>query len=347
MGYPLIILGAGASFDCLNKTQFTEPDYFRNELDKYRPPLANDLFDTKRFSEIMDGYEPYISEISSYCLNKLISKKQTLEEILTDYRYNKIMQNPDIDKQIIAFRYYLSDLFVKISDNYFRTINNYNTLIQCIKLTGRKAFIVNFNYDLIFERTLFGTFPKNIDDYISGDIKVCKIHGACDWFYGRKINASQKKSSYDYALVGAQNILENETKKYDINIQKVDLAKNANFVYDGSFSGTMQIPAIALPLKGKQSFICPDDQIKILETTLNIVDRIIIIGWSAGDMYLVDKLRNSLGERNVPVALVCGKKSKDVIWNNLGSLAKNINMNNEEGFQSFLATNQCEEFLNA
>lgn len=342
MAYPLIILGAGASFDSQSNTDFSD----RHILDHWHPPLTNNIFDTRRFYEILNKYEPYVSHLAAYVSSKLKGGKLSFEDILTDLRINKTSSNPDLIQQLVALRFYIVDLFMAVSTNYFRSVNNYQTLIQIINGTGRKACIVNFNYDLLFEKAFFTKLPTQVEEYTKQDIKVIKLHGACNWYFWRKINGLDPKSSYDFALLGAQYVLDSESTKYPIVIKNVKTSKNLPSEGSDPLTKFTYLPAVALPLHSKLDYVCPEEHVAAMKSAIDGVDRIVIIGWKAGDPYLVQLLKDLLKDKEIPIAVVCGKNSKDIIVRNLGDLAKNVQVINQDGFSSFLNSDKCEEFLN-
>lgn len=344
MGYPLIILGAGASFDCQDNSTFGDAHI----LNDWHPPLTNSIFDTKRFYDILKRYQPQVTNLASYINNRLKGGKLTFEEILTDLRKNKTNSNSDLIQQLVALRFYLADLFYAISDKYYRMVNNYQTLIQLINGSGRQACIVNFNYDLLFEKAFFQSMPKSVNNYIKDEIKIIKLHGACNWFYDRKINGWEPKSSYEFAMVGAQYILGNEEAIYPIIIKDVENSHDLPSVNNNDpTTKNTYLPAIALPLESKVSYVCPDDHVDALKQCIAKADRIVMIGWKAGDPYLVDLLNSELKENALPIAIACGANSKDTILEKLGtSLNKQVKIIDEGGFSSFLNSDRCEEFLN-
>lgn len=345
MAYPLIILGAGASFDYIEQNKY--PERFHDLFNKFKPPLSNNIFDAVKFIDFIDRYSPYTTEIGSYINNRIAGGKITLEQCLTDIRYNKISKNPEISKQIVSLLFYLADLFSAVSREYFVSHNNYTDLLFRIKANGGKACFVNFNYDLLLEKNLkFGLEPTDtINDYVSGQIKVIKIHGACNWFYGRPVIGHSKRASYNYALSDAQVILDRSNQEYNIVIN------NPTNCRDLSYEGTepeikVFHPAIAIPIQSKV-YVCPESHIQILKDKLKQVDRVIIIGWKAADPFLVELLKEELSNRQIPIALVTGTKSKDGVLSNLGeSLAKNVKLINQTGFTDFMQSEESEGFLN-
>lgn len=341
MAYPLIILGAGASFDSQSNIDFSD----KHVLDQWHPPLTNNIFETRRFYEILNKYEPQVSNLAAYISSKLKAGKLSFEDILTDLRTNKTSANPDLIQQLVALRFYIADLFMAVSKNYFRTVNNYQTLIQIINGTGRKACIVTFNYDLLFEKAFFTKLPEQVEEYISQDIKIIKLHGTCNWYFWRKINGWEQKSSYDFALLGAQYVLDSESTKYPIVIKNVETSKNLPSEGNDPTTKFTYLPAVALPLHSKLDYVCPDEHVNAMKSAIDGIDRIVIIGWKAGDPYLIQLLNEQLKDKVVPIAIVCGNNSKDTILKNLGGIAKNVKVIDQYGFSSFLNSDKCEEFL--
>lgn len=342
MSYPLIILGAGASFDSQPNTDFHDS----GTLDDWHPPLTDNLFDTKRFYEILKKYEPQVSNLATYVINKLKGRKLSFEDILADLRSNKTSVNPDIIQQLVALRFYLADLFVAVSKNYYRTVNNYQTLIQIINGAGRKACIVTFNYDLLLEQAFFTKPPTDVSEYINHDIKIIKLHGACNWYFRRRINGWEPKTSYEFALLGAGYILEGSDAKYPIVIKNIESSKNLASENGGDpMTKFTYLPALALPLHSK-NYVCPEEHVDVLKSAVDGIDRVIIIGWKAGDTFLTQLLIDRLKDKKIPMAIVCGKKSKEILLDNLGVLVENIKLINQDGFSSFLNNGECENFLN-
>ena len=56
----------------------------------------------------------------------------------------------------------------------------------------------------------------------------------------------------------------------------------------------LKFPALALPLNEKDDYICPLNHVQTLERALPSIDRVLIIGWSAGDPMLLEILKNNL-----------------------------------------------------
>jgi len=308
MSFPLIIVGAGASYDFMDKSKFPESKVFQNKLDQYQPPLTNSLFNTENFLDIIDEYQPHISALASYINNKIAGGKYSFEDCLTDIKNNKIKSNPDLYNQLVSLKFYLAELMFQVSENYFKSVNNYVDLIQQIKNNGGNACFVSYNYDLLLEKSLNFDKLENTNRYIGNPIDLIKIHGSCNWFYRRRVNSwGESKSCYDLALAAAQNIVENEDYGKEIVILNSKKCKNMYSEEYDPMSCITYLPALALPINNKDNYVCPESHIDSLKNRIDFADRIIIIGWRAADSFLIDLLNDKIKNKLIPIAIVCGK----------------------------------------
>lgn len=357
MPYPLIILGAGASFDSLeDHSQFGAREA---ELDNWKPPLTNEIFDRARFSLILDkNPEAKYLDGETYRIKKDFS----LEDLMNDILNNEAPSYPVWYRRIMSFRFYLQELFSEATKKYFDKRNNYNRLLSEIRRNaGNRACFVNFNYDLLLERNIFDVENMtDVDDYMSGNIKVLKIHGACNWF--RSIGRGYKtdrdfKNGKDYSIENAQTIFQSENGNgiIDINLSRPtikNIPSNWEFYepvpHGSGFSDDEVkyfVPDIALPIHKKRDFVCPVPHIEIFKKEFQKTDRVIIIGWKATDESLLNILKEYLGNR--PVIVVSHNSSNEIAEriSNLksahGFRAAPIN----QGFSEFLKSGKCAEVL--
>jgi hypothetical protein len=320
MIYPLIILGAGASHDSIdNHNRFSNER--RRDLDKNKPPITDKIFDRTKFDHILKDYQE-AKELSGETHHR-INKNYSLEDLMTDILNNRAEKNPIWYSRLMSFRLYLQRLFHKISEVYFDESNNYYSLLSEIGLySENRACFVNFNYDLLLERNIKNIgMTENIDDYIGGNIKVIKIHGACNWF--RSFERGYKtdgdfKGGRDYLMFNAQRIIKKENNLERINSRLFDFIikndfSNWDFYENDSYNSDevlYYIPNIALPMNGKDSFVCPDKHIQELKNRLKEINRIIIIGWKGADEFLLNTLKEELRGKNIPVFIVSPNADK-------------------------------------
>jgi hypothetical protein len=285
--HPLIILGAGASHDYI-------PDSDRTRDARYKPPLADGLCDPRIFTEIV-GREKY-PHAQALIADLRASTQQgvNLETHLGIIRDRaEAIHDENRKRQLVDFEFYLQDLFQKISDNYGQQPTNNlavltNYLRDFTKNESQAVGIATFNYDLLAEQCL-GIEVANdpldsLRPYISGLIKLIKLHGSCDWMYifGKNIAGP----SYDTWLADP----------FSQPLPGADWAiirTRSSSIRHGDDNVSLR-PAVAIPLPDKHGYVCPPSHIKELAGLLNQTNAILIIGWSAGDEHLIKTMEEQI-----------------------------------------------------
>jgi len=353
--YPLIILGAGASYDSLeDHNQFSAAK--QAELKNWKPPLTNDLFDRARFDHILDKYPEarYVDGEASY----RIKPDHSLEDLLTDILKNKAPSHPEWYQRLMSFRLYLQELFAEITSKYFDKRNNYYRLISEIEThTAGRACFVNFNYDLLLERNISNIgSTTDVDEYMNGSIKVLKIHGAYNWF--RVIGRGHKtdgdfKSGKAQLIYLAKNIFQAEDgdSKIEVQLPRPTIRNEGPDweLYEDAHGGfpdevKYYIPDIALPIHKKRDFVCPKEHVERFKKHFQSIDRVIIIGWKAADEFLLSILKECLGNR--PIIVVSHNSSDEIakrLKDEYGFRAVPI----QQGFSDFLKSGNCAKVLSA
>jgi hypothetical protein len=307
MAYPLIILGAGASYDSIDIQQYAGTNK-KGELERFRPPLTYKLFDHSRelFQNILDKYSR-VNALAGGVLARLADKQKTFEEVLQgfydEHKVGAENRQERVLKELISLNYYLADLFINISDNFHMGDNNYIRLINEMHNRLMKAYVINFNYDLIFE-TSANKDLSNLNSYITGDIKILKVHGACNWVYAPvTIRANTYKHAESYFADNADQFFgffKNE------NIS-VDRPQNYLRNVTGGFGEPITnayMPALAIPLNKKSQTVCPKTHIDEFEKNIDIFDRIIIIGWRGSDEFIINELNEKLGDKKLTTFVI-------------------------------------------
>ena len=356
MSYPLIILGAGASFDSLeNHTQF---GIRKKELDQWKPPLTNQIFDPARFSHILDR-NPEAKYFDGEATR--INDSYSLEDLMTDILDKRAFSDPRWYQRLMSFRLYLHELFTEISKKYFDRRSNYYRLLSDLELyTGNRAFFVNFNYDLLLEKNIFENLEDmtNVDEYIEGSLKVLKIHGACNWFRfaGNGYSAdSNFQTGKKFLINNAKKIFEFENTNGNVdtqfpkptikNISSPDweLYEQVNNGFDDN-EVKYYVPDLALPVHKKRDHVCPDSHIESLKRQFQFIDRIIIIGWKAADEFLLNFLKDLVGNR--PVFIVSPDSADEIAER----LTKKYNFKTipiNRSFTEFMKLGDCAKILSA
>jgi len=354
MSYPLIILGAGASMDYLKADDHIE--HRDGNFSKYRSPLMNQIFDDARFYEILSRH-PEIDSFVSDAMNAMSRPNANFEDYLTNLRDNIAPDNEKVYSQLLSLIFYLADLFSEISEKFYYRRNNYKNILHKIDnyFNGQACF-VNFNYDLLLERSLnehtSGTFNySSLENYISSNIKIIKIHGACNWRYNpqtvqtKQINAKQFFSTFSKKLILETN--NDQIYPYANSISSV----NFNPEYNESLKcWTVKLPALALPLKNKpKNYVCNDSHIAILKVCIKKADRILIIGWRDVDKYMLNLLNTELGDRKINTSIVTKNTTPETTFKYFEVNAPQLIIKSEnicqKGFSEFIKTDNYDNFF--
>lgn len=356
MAYPLIIFGAGASFDSLKTLRHVGAD--RNELDTWCPPLTRDIFDVSRFSKIIEKYED-IKPLASTIIN--IAEEDSTFDFET-YLTEQETQFPNkCYPQIIALRYYLAELLSKVSFHFYRHTNNHRHLLDQIEKRVGKAIVVNFNYDTLFEKNIRNIAnSREIDSYITGDIKVIKIHGAHNWLFNPQSDFT-KSSAYDYFVSSGQTLHREYNQKdkvhpvtikdFDYPNEDFNLERYREHKENGYPGGTWlyYLPAVAIPIASKADFVCPSSHIKALTDALTDIDRILVIGWRAQDEHLLKLLKDHLKPKIKLTIVSSSEANAQKFSQNFKDIQqidpKDVTISKSEGYTRYMIHREFENFL--
>jgi hypothetical protein len=160
---------------------------------------------------------------------------------------------------------------------------------------------------------------RSIEDYIKFPLSVIKPHGSCNWFKGinpniRKSHSNISKRELSNFLYQSDNI--DFTKKIvnnlssDIIISDASLYNTAGYEPDAY---QILFPQILIPLKTKDEFIMPGEHLKFLESSLEIVDEILIIGWKANEIFFNELLKKTLTSKTVKILTVCKDEGSSLV----------------------------------
>jgi len=289
----LIVVGAGASYDCWAKHVPKPPDY-----NNYRLPLAKELFyHYPQQSLLIQEYDllDIASQLRSKA-NSLGDKFDIEDELLKiSKRANKINDINTLHS-LFKTRFYLQRLITSLT---LSTINrtyghtDYIDLIRKLKYwiedapedQDRIVDIVNFNYDTLLETAIENHYSvdwrlKNEENQMSAyyrgrNLRIYKPHGSINW--GRVV---QKNGGNKF------NYLNQITAFKDFNnltIQNIFRYMNPENFYDNHIPKDV-IPAIAIPFKEKTTFDeCPQFMLEAMVEAINNADYIITLGWKGAE----------------------------------------------------------------
>lgn len=197
--------------------------------------------------------------------------------------------------------------------------------------------MVSFNYDTLFEQSVGWQENENIDlnHYIRGKIKLIKIHGSCDWSYISRRDAKEDsldmiKNSFEYLKAYPRHKM--ETPYHD----KFVAQRTERF---------HEFPALAIPLPGTKSFICPPLHMEILKRDLGSVDKVLIIGWKVGDTEFVEFLKSNLTQPVKTIIVSGSDQGLKEVESNLSKL-KNFEISARvTEFSNFIAGVESNTFF--
>ena len=331
MPIPIIVLGAGASHDY---THYGTP-----------PPLTDHLINERYLDvDIIKKYKE-ASDLISELAPQVITQKKSFENLLTSIMKNT-GQHVHRKTQFIGLQFYLRDYFEKLSNN-FHDINNYRTLISKINdHSNGQAHLATFNYDTLLERSIGYDRFQSSSSYINTHPYVTKLHGSHEWAFIGSKNSNRiideihpVTTAYEYFKRDPNyiNSIRNKgTNPYHIN--EIGGHSESHNIF--------QLPAIAIPIIDKQEFLCHNHHIEILKRNMEQADRMLVIGWKAGDSNFLDIIKDYLKED--ALLTVVSKKietAKEIV----DKLKQIKNFSKAEyygdGFAKFVSSSYCENFF--
>jgi len=284
----VVVLGAGASHDC-------------GVPDIAKMPLSNGLFDA-RYNNFLLNF-PQVNSIADRIRAKVRAGKN-LEEVLLTYKSSSNQRDVLKAQQVIL---YLEYLIRSLSEHNASGISNtYHSFINELDTSDyTEVLILTLNFDTLFERAFmdstghdfnkFQILAEEIPQF--GKFHFTKLHGSIGWVQKVK-NFSVFKHQLDRNI---QNNLDKLDKEVEVDPDIVRVSSyGRNCVIDDSF----YFPAIAIPLEGKLSFVCPQNHVKQAQEIINNSSDFLFIGFSGKDPHLIDLFKNVKSVSKLRV--ICG-----------------------------------------
>ncbi|MGA7760709.1 MAG: hypothetical protein WCA59_03105 [Candidatus Binataceae bacterium] len=279
----MVVFGAGASFDSVPSKPIRAEDI-------NRPPLANQLFDTRpSFKSAMARFEKCLPVIP-YLQEQHASVERVLERLQEEAK-----DYPERDRQLAAIRWYLHYALWELERRWLgvsQGVTNYKTLLDQIqrwRKPGQQVCLATFNYDTMLEAALptVGINIENLNSYIRSEYKIIKIHGSINW--AREVHNppfqidSLNVWDVAYALIS--------------HAPDIDISKNYRIVGEypiGKLDGTALFPALAIPVETKRSFECPEPHMDVLRQCIKQATKLLIIGWRGMEDHFLRLLAENL-----------------------------------------------------
>lgn len=288
----MVVFGAGASYD-------SAPDITGVNLNHtHRPPLADDLFErTKHKESILKLYKQVGPVFGLFSRSRRgdLSLEEALQEFL-----DGAPSDPTRFCQLAAVKFYLRDLIREIAAEWntraAQRETNYMALLEqlhrAVSPNDQPILLVTFNYDTLIDDAV-SAWPdheiNDIDDYVTHDrFKLFKLHGSTNWGRTIDLSESQRKGVAHYLQRGRLATFYIKNAASFRYLDEYLLTDHALHEGDRYF-----MPALSVPLAQKNSINHGDwplSHLNALYELLPNVDRILTIGWSAGDTYFLDEI---------------------------------------------------------
>ena len=165
------------------------------------------------------------------------------------------------------------------------------------------------------------------------------------------------KNGKDFLISNAKNILEAENYSVKVTVELGrPVIKSVNKDWDlyEDIKGELTreevkyfVPDLALPIHKKRDFICPESDIEILKKQFQLIDCVIIIGWKAADAFLLNIIKDHIGNR--PIIVVSPNSAKEVqkkIIEDCNLEPSRVVILNK-GFTKFIKDGDCDKILAA
>ncbi len=332
----MIILGAGASFDCGIKNE------------QVRPPLANALFQDTWIGPLA----PYYQGAFQLCSD--LAHTQDIEAYF-QHKWERIVEHydPNSLSKIINVQFYLHDLFMDISRKYMNPMeSNYKCLVNLVDdysiRTGEHVLFVNFNYDLLLEDAIQQCVKNRFNDindyvdYATRKMLLFKPHGSCNFI--RKLHPSIAEilpQHYEMRSVSTlAEFLYKGNRDLDYILSKLNgdielLGRDELLRNTDTPELVMYLPQLLIPYKSKDSFVMTEKHEQWMEYFLSQIDEIIAIGWKGTEAKFQDLLKRKLENKKVTITTITGG-DKTVREEFARSIPNALYKDSENGFSGFI-----------
>lgn len=322
-----IILGAGASNGCVQKQDGATP----LGID---PPLSKQLFDNiPEFRKILSAYDRAKQLVYNIRISLRESNSTSLEDELDSYA-----AKGQYLSEMVAIKFYLRDLFQKVSDDYLSKIigtDNYSSLVHFLnKEVMEPVTFITFNYDTLLEQSIEEITQrryKKMQDYMSSKYPILKLHGSCNWCR-LLFDWDLQESPYEYFSSSGTE----PNNPIEVGEQHQE-----------------SYPAIGLPLttKTKESFECPEEMLNQAIETMQHTTKLILIGWKGREDHfnrlVLSRLNKDASIQIISQSTASAKKIGEHLtgYNELRSFRSRIQYPGVSGFSGYVVSSEMREFL--
>lgn len=285
----LVIFGAGASYDSVN------PRYWEGQRNtNSRPPLARELFEHRpsTFGKWVSRYPQGAAVIAEL---RRRSDTENVEDVL---RYLQdeadTFKDPQLFSSLLAVRYYLQGVLYDCGNEWPESSNGLTNYVELAGFLSRwrhqkeeRIAFATFNYDTLLDRAI-ALFPGSpLGHYVEGSYqRLFKLHGSVSW--GRVVEDEPTRYAGGGGGVGGLMIV--KATQIHVSEQFAPFPQPSTDILDGK----PLVPAIAIPMTGKDSFEMPAAHLAAFREWLPDVDRVLVVGWRGQDPDLLALLKEQV-----------------------------------------------------
>ena len=341
----LVILGAGASYDCNPAWPAQGHDFVIGSDDGPRMPLAASLFDST-FGDHVRDYPAVVPIMQT--LRNADSVEGEIDRLRAE-----ATAHPGRLRHLMGATYYLRAVIASVQGQIFGDgVTNHLLLVDEIEKwrsqRGVGVAYVTFNYDTLLEKALESdrSFAfSTMDDYVRDESPVFKLHGSINWW--RRVLDSNGPPAVP--LSHAADVLSRED---EILVGEAEYVVDVLSREDGVAVPPV-VPAVSLPAvtKSDQDFVCPASHLDQLRELLPTATHVLVIGWRGRESHFYDLWKGCYrsGEKN-PSPKVMVVDSGDGIGDAAGALREGAYwlpnpFRFGDGFSAFVKGPQLKTFL--
>jgi len=362
----MVVFGAGASYDSysvipppsLREGQVLPDGYAPHFGDymPYRPPLTNEIFARKSFIDEVLPKLPALRELQSHLGVLRKPPDGSLEQELERIR-DQADQRPELKRDLLAVQFYLHVLLWHAVRQWTEVTKGpaattYADILKRVQQAtreGEDVLLVTFNYDTMLEAALNtrGVAIGSIPAYVATNYKVIKLHGSVNWAHPVR-TAVDTRDGTTGTLANLIRMAGELDIDYDtfIYLRETDFFSYPAGILDGE-TRPVNVPAIAIPILSKKNYECPQDHLRLLETSLPNVTKVLLIGWRAAEEHFLGLLRAKLRKDARLMVISSGRPGADQVVANLrrAAVAGNYTPSAATGFTGLLQSHEIDEFL--
>jgi hypothetical protein len=274
----MVVLGAGASYDCA-------PGH-----DILTPPLAKDLFAPRRDFLAALARIPAATSI----VGRMRSAGRVgggIEGALGQFM-ELARRTDDVyyKRDVLALRFYLRDIIQQATASAVTATSGLTSQLRLVTRLhdlqvefSKKVIFVSFNYDALLEMAItarFGYRFDSMESYVNAPMPVFKPHGSVNW-------VERIPRSYPYPPADVMRYMDlsqiDKVADLDLNSQSTIEIMGEDGVSVGQGRHHFTLPALAVPVTRKNSFMAPEEHLALLENLLREVTAVLIVGWRASE----------------------------------------------------------------